>query len=127
MSSRFCVYRTTPYFRSKIRTAQILASYKRIIGIAIIVCEKISGVGVMIPPAIKATTTIIRRCFARKAELMIPILAAINNPNGRLKMIPNGKIKEIRNDKYCPSDSIGCRDSLPNPRKNLMAAGHTSR
>ena len=115
------------HLRNNIFTAQMLASYSRIIGIAIIVWVKISGVGVIIPPTMNATRIIIRRCFAKKLELMIPILASTNSANGKLKIIPNGRMKENKNDRYWPSDNIGCNDSLPKPRKNLTAAGQTSK
>ena len=115
------------HLRNNIFTAQMLASYKRMIGTAIIVWVKISGVGVMIPPTMNATTTITRRCFAKKRELMIPIFASTSYTKGKSKIIPNGRINDNRKDRYWPSDNIGCSDSLPKPRKNLTAAGHTSR
>ncbi len=67
------------------------------------VWEKISGVGVIIPPITKEATIITLRYFARKAELIIPSLAKINNPKGKLKMMPNGRMNEIKNDNYAPT------------------------
>ena len=78
----------------------MLASYSRMIGIAIIVWVKISGVGVIIPPTMNATRIIIRRCFAKKLELMMPIFANTNKANGKLKIMPNGRMKDNKNDKY---------------------------
>ena len=79
---------------------QMIALFVTLIGIAIIVWEKISGVGVIIPPTIKAPKIIILRCFAKTAELMIPILARTSKTKGKLKIIPKGNINEIKNDRY---------------------------
>ncbi len=111
------------YLRKIKRTMNKLISYRKIIGKAIIDCEKTSGVGEITAPITKVMKITIRRFPFKKAEFTIPIFARITMTSGNSKIKPNGKTKLITKSRYLPTDNKGCKSSVPKPRKNLIPAG----
>jgi len=119
-SSRY--YLPNMYFTNK-----ILSSYNTRIGMAIIVCEKTSGVGEMTAPTTKDMTSIIFRLPIRYADVITPILAKTTKNNGNSKTTPKGSKKETTKEKYWPIEKSGCNSAVENPTKNLIPAGKTKK
>ena len=94
-------------------------------GTAIIVWEKISGVGDMTAPTTKDNTNTCFRCEIKNVELIIPNLTSNKIINGNSKIKPKGSKNEITKDKYSPRDNMGCKSSVANPIKNFIPAGNT--
>ena len=105
----------------------MLNSYKISTGIAIMVCEKTSGVGAIIAPSTNARTRMDLRLAIRNEELITPSLASTKTINGSSKITPKGIKKEITNERYSPSEINGWRSSVENPKKNLSPVGSTKK
>lgn len=105
----------------------MLASYKSIIGIAIIHCEKISGVGEMNAPTTNDPTMTILRLLRKNSDVKNPIFAKTNTIIGNSNTNPNGNTNEITNDRYCPTENIGIKLSVENPMKKATAVGNTKK
>ncbi len=101
----------------------MLVSYNIIKGKAIKDKVKISGVGVMIPEAIKINNIAWRLYFFNKFAFTIFNFARKNRTSGSSNAAPNPKSRIKTKDKYSLIVIIGVDQEAPNSIKNLTAAG----
>lgn len=94
-------------------------------GIAIIVCVKISVVGEIIPAKIKEKTIKYFRLWRKVDAETIPKQDKKKKIRGNSKTMPNGNKNIIRKDKYAPNENNGANCGVEKLKKKVIAVGST--